>query len=170
MFKFVTPILLATATLCASETEQPAEPVRHSMGYVDLGVGPLPIPLPSFGLGYRLQRGHHGFDASERVTTVVHFTEWKTSLLYHHYFHPNLKSQFYAGGGVGLSALSGRSFNHQSLRGTISPEFVFGKQYQNELGYNRFFQAQISWPTFRFGHMNKPFYMPLVVLSYGIGF
>lgn len=156
---------IATASSFANETCDCccAEPIRDRFNYVDIGVGPLPIPFPYFGIGNRAQNDCHGRDFSLQVATIGVFTQVKASALYLHYFHPNLYSQFYAGGGIGISGL----FSHRKAEIAGSPEFVFGKQYINCQGDTRFFQMQTSFPTFTH---HRPFYMPLVVFSYGIGF
>jgi hypothetical protein len=149
--------------------------ICNSFGYLDIGVGPLPLPLPSFGVGYRSQLQHHGYDLSLQVSTVVFVTQVKSNFLYHYYFKPNLNSQFYAGGGLGMSGLFGHKIHNCIV--CFSPELVVGKEYKNESGDRRFAQVQISWPTYSFKHFfDRNFsdcqvlYMPLVVFSYGIGF
>jgi hypothetical protein len=161
----VLSMLFSSLLLCADEAK-PA-PVQHSFGYVDIGVGPLPLPLPSFGAGFRKQADHHGADLSVQVETVVLLTQVKGSALYHYYFTPDLASQFYTGAGLGLSGLISHKKHMKGV--LLSPEFVFGKQYQTERGSTRFFQAAISWPTYSFSN-KETFKMPLVVFSYGIGF
>jgi hypothetical protein len=150
-----------------------ATDIQNSFGYFDIGLGPAPIPLPIFGIGYRSQINHHGVGFSLNTSTIVAVTQVKGNVLYHYYFKPNLKSQFYAGGGLGVGSLFGRK---ERTVFSLSPEFVFGKEYQTETNDRRFFQLQISWPTFgidprhnrEFRH--STFYFPLVVFSYGIGF
>jgi len=143
--------------------------IKQQFGYVSAGVGPLPVPLPVFAAGYRYQIGHHGADLSFQVSTIAVITQIKANCLYHHYFKPNLASEFYVGGGVGPSWIVGSG----KALFLISPEFVFGKQYRNETGDLRFFQLQASFPTFSFGNNNshhQTFKFPLIVISYGIGF
>lgn len=74
-----------------------AAKVQNAFTHLDLGLGPFPLPLPSFALGHRNQWGHHGFNAALFVSTVVYITQLKASMAYLRYFKPNLKSQFYAG-------------------------------------------------------------------------
>jgi hypothetical protein len=169
-------------TTCPTCIDQPYQPctyqpceVRQQFGYGSLGLGPFPIPIPVFGVGYRTQSGHHGGDFSLQASTIVVTTQVKASLLYHYYFKPDYCSQFYLGGGVGPSIMFG-SGDHAVL---LSPELVFGKQYRNESDDLRFFQAQVSFPTFALSHDHHHHHrnhhchilkFPLVVLSYGIAF
>jgi len=163
--------LLLSGSLFASTSEK----VCSSFGYMNVGLGPFPLPLPIFGLGYRAQRHQHGFDISLQVSTIVMLTHIKGSLLYQHYFRPSFQSQFYIGGGLGVSGLFG-TYGNDAI-GAVSPEFVFGKQYLADTGGRRFFQMQVSWPTCGFEEFSKRsfskrefFYYPLVVFSYGVGF
>lgn len=163
-------VLSLFGVLTAEEPTTPvSEPVRNSFGHFDIGVGPLPILLPTFTVGHRNQWGHHGFDISLTAETVVLITQVKVSQTYLYYFTPNLKSQLYFGAGIGTSALIS---NHGETVGLISPQFLIGKEYVNEAGGRRFFQAEIAFPSVGFdgnGYAGMG-WLPLVVLSYGIGF
>lgn len=158
--------LAALLPLHGDETPTPSAPaiVRDSSCYIDLGLGPFPLPLPVFGLGHREQWQHHGMDVHLQVSTIVEVTSVKGSALYLHYFKPNLPSQFYMGAGAGIGGLFNK---HRDFRLYGSPEFVLGKQYLNEAGDKRYFQTQMSFPTFS---EHAPVYFPLIVFSYGIMF
>lgn len=151
--------------------------IQSSLSYFDIGVGPLPIPIPNFGVGHRIQDNHHGADFSLKAATIVYVTQVKVNGLYHYYFTPNLQSQFYVGAGLGMSALLGHHDSFKRPRFCLSPEFAFGKQYINEANDVRFVQVEISWPTFSKKKSSdgafkshSTLYMPLVVVSYGICF
>jgi hypothetical protein len=158
------------------------ESVRQQFGYVELGLGPMPVPLPVFGIGGKSQWNHHGLDVSAQVATVGVVTAVQANFLYNYYFKPNLASQFYIGAGVAPNIVFGRElfgrYHHGNNFGLgFSPELVFGKQYRNESQDIRFFQAQINFPTwltdkrhdfnFNDSHLLK---FPIVTLNYGIGF
>ena len=57
-------VSIMKAPECEKEAaiECEAAPVEASFGYISLGLGPFPIPMPLFGIGGRYQKGHHGFD------------------------------------------------------------------------------------------------------------
>jgi hypothetical protein len=149
----------------AADTKQDV-PVRSSLSYGSIGVGPLPIPLPVFGIGHREQYGHHGFDVNVQATTVVSATLVKGKLFYNYYFNPNLKSQFYTGIGVGVGGIFCNGFHPLA-----SPEFVIGKQYKTDAGNTSFFQMEVSFPTFsRHNFPNHSCKFPMVVFSYGLCF
>src|SRR5437879_2065836 len=97
--------------------------VQESFGYSSFGLGPLPVPIPTYAIGYRAQSEHHGVDISLQASTVVVLTQLKPSLLYHYYPNPSYCSQFYFGAGFSPSYVFG-SGEHLCL---LSPEFVFGK-------------------------------------------
>ncbi|MBM3198165.1 MAG: hypothetical protein FJZ58_02775 [Chlamydiae bacterium] len=174
MKKYVFASLLALSSgLFAEQSDTQTEGsvlpprVNNAFMHVDLGLGPCPVPLPSFALGHRNQWNHHGLDVSLSVTTVVAATQLKFTPMYLYYFTPNLQSEFYMGFGLGTSvAMAGQTFL------ALSPEFVMGKEYRTEAGSRRFFQTSISFPTFAFGGGNDEgvLYFPLVVFSYGICF
>jgi hypothetical protein len=169
--KFLFTSLLAFGCIFAEESSPQETPeVRQHFGHFDIGVGPLPIPLPVFTGGYRAQWGHHGMDVSLQASTIVSYTQIKANFLYNHYFKPSLDSEFYVGGGVGPSIVIGRG----ECEFLISPELVFGKLYRNETKDLRFWQIQVSFPTFDFHqsrhHHSHCTWFPLVVASYGFGF
>jgi hypothetical protein len=141
----------------ASDFEVPV--VEASYGYYCVGIGPLPFPAPLVGVGGRYQYGHHGFDGSLQASSLLFFNVVKVNANYLYYFKPNLDSQWYIGAGVGLtqpfSALIARRPGPY-----VSPQLVVGKQYTNERGNPRHFQAEISW-------LDE---FPVAVISYGISF
>lgn len=151
--------------LFCSESTLKADPVCTAFPYFEMGLGPFPLPVPHFGAGLRSQHDHNGFDLSFRAATIVAATHLKGSALYHYYPKPFLESELYVGCGVGLGALFDHHFSCDEM--LISPEFVIGRRFLNSTCENRFFQMQVSWPTFNF---SDGFYYPLIVLSYGIGF
>lgn len=147
-------------------------PVKASYGYVSLGLGPFPIPFPLIGVGGRYQNGHHGFDGSVQFISFGRdFTIAKENLNYLYYVKPNLASQFYFGGGIGITEV----WSWRHMQALLSPQVIVGKQYTTKDGGVRYFQAQID-PVFL--NLNKVYKKgrfsvgayPAVVLSYGICF
>jgi hypothetical protein len=156
----------------APVAEVEAAPVVASYGYVSLGLGPFPLPMPLFGIGGRYQNGHHGFDGSiQFISFGRSFTITKENLDYLYYFKPNLASQVYVGGGIGITEVWSRGH----MQALLSPQVIVGKQYTTKEGSVRYFQAQID-PVFL--DLNKVYKkgrssvgtFPAVVLSYGICF
>ena len=147
-------------------------PVKASYGYVSLGLGPFPIPMPLLGVGGRWQNGHNGFDASIQFISFGRgLTLAKENIDYLYYFKPNLASQFYVGGGLGFTEV----WSHRHMQAFLSPQLVFGKQYTNEAGGVRYFQAQIDPVFLDLNHLHKKHHnrfgtFPAVVISYGVCF
>lgn len=174
--KYMIALLFAVGSVMAQEHVVPCETipqeVTQDFGYLSVGLGPFPAPIPAFAGGYRVQSGHHGMDTSLQVQTLIEITQLKVNLLYHYYPKPCLASQSYFGVGVGPSVVFSNHWD-RAQGFLISPEFVFGKQYRNENDDTRFFQVQASFPTFGnafhrdFRHVT---WFPLVIISYGIGF
>lgn len=163
-------MLASISAFADAKTETVTEPenIRSSYGYLGLGLDPAPIPLPIFSGGWRMQSGHNGLDLSLDLMTLGSITGVQENIAYLHYFKPNLASQFYVGGGIGITEV----FSRYRPVAYTAPQFIFGKQYTNEAGDTRFFQAKIEWPivplTASSGrHIGK---YPLVTVSYGICF
>lgn len=173
--KFAILSLLLTTFLIAEQPATPPQelsvpkeltPVNQAIPYMSLGLGPFPFPIPVFGVGYRKQINHHGFDLSLQGATIVKVSALKLITSYDYYFKPNYSSQFYIGSGVGTGVLFGHDTGF-----LLSPEFTFGQQYQNKSQDIRFFQAQISFPTIGLSkHDHDVMFFPMVILTYGIGF
>jgi hypothetical protein len=164
----------------ALKADAPAvEPAENTCGrasdfYASIGVGPLPVLLPVFGIGFRENWNHHGFDVSAQVATIVKATGVRMNLLYSYVIHPNPKGQTY----VDFGAAVGSVF-HKGFAGMFtSPELVVGRQWKNKSNEKRFCQAEISFPNFSWEykhHENKfdrhdVLYFPVVTISYGFLF
>jgi hypothetical protein len=143
--------------------------VKDSRPYFAIGVGPLPIPVPTFALHHKLQVNHFGMDNSVLASTVIAVTAVKLSSLYYYYPRPNLHQEFYYGGGIGFTSI----FDKHNAQLALSPEIVIGKQYITKSHDRRFIQAQIGFPSFPLNHYEtkyEPFYFPIFTISYGMSF
>ena len=187
MKKLMTLGLLATSLAFAEEapskevaslmkapemTQCESEPVKASFGYVNLGLGPFPIPMPLFGVGGRYQNGHNGFDGSlQFISWGSSFTLLKENFDYLYYPKPNLASQFYLGAGAAVTEI----ISDGRVKVALSPQFILGRQYTNKAGDVRYFQAQIDPVFFDMNaavkkHKARWGTFPVVVLQYGICF
>lgn len=152
--------------------EQPTQSKQY--GYVDLGFGPAPLPIPQFGGGYRAQYGSNGFDINGQLSTVYWLTTIKLGVDYLHYINPDINKEFYIGAGPAIVGV----FQNDHNRGgsmALAPELIFGKQYLSDTGSPRHFQANLMWPTFfmhQTHHSTKEdmIWYPMVSFSYGWGF
>ena len=120
--------------LCVSlfAAEEPSV-VSNQYGYMNLGLGPAPFPIPQFGAGYRLQKGNNGFDANLLVSTVVKVTALQLGLDYLYYMNPDRQKEFYIGVGPAIVGLL-HSDSYYYPGYAIAPEFIFGKQYVSDTG------------------------------------
>lgn len=135
------------------------EPIKTSYGYFCVGIGPIPLPAPLVGIGGRSQKGHHGFDCSLQISSLILISTAKMNLNYLYYFKPNLDSQFYMGAGLSLIGVS--SVTSDGWRVYPGPQLVIGKQYPSKKGSKCHFQAEINPWIFKKG------VLPTVVLSWG---
>jgi hypothetical protein len=143
-----------------SDCEVPV--VKASYGYYCVGIGPFPAPL--IGVGGRYQNGHHGFDGSLQVSTLLFINTAKASANYLYYFYPNLDSQWYIGAGLSWMKVIVLTVR-EPKPGFVSPQLVVGKQYMNKHGSFRHFQAEIG-----VNHVYRANFPVSVVISYGISF
>ncbi len=84
-------LLLPLLTLASLGAELPATPekVKQEHGYASFGLGPAPIPLPIFGLGYRMQNNHDGADFFFQASSLICSTVLKANAYYLHFFKPS---------------------------------------------------------------------------------
>jgi hypothetical protein len=168
--------LLLSAHLMAQETLEQTKTSanRESNTYASIGVGPLPILLPVFGIGHRESWNHHGFDTSLQVATIVSITALRYNLLYSYIVHPNPEGQTY----LNLGAAVGTIFHHGLSSIFTSPEFIVGREWTNSSKEKRFCQVEISFPNFSWHYKHHPnefknhnlHYFPIATLSYGFMF
>lgn len=136
--------------------------VKASYGYYCVGIGPFPAPL--VGVGGRYQNGHHGFDGSLQVSTLLLISTAKVTANYLYYFYPNLDSQWYIGAGLSWMKVNVLTVREPKL-GSVFPQLVVGKQYTNKHGSLRHFQAEIG-----LNHVYRANFPVSIVISYGISF
>ncbi len=173
MIKRIFLILFCIVALYGEESK-PQKKVTDQFVYLDLGLGPVPIIIPQFGMGYRLQSGSSGLNVGIRGSSIVEASEVKLNTNYLYYIHPNREKQNYIG--VGLS--SGLLFlkkNFRDQHGFWGTNLLIGKEYISDTGGKRFFEADITWPIYgtRRGKEitdGKMFWFPCVIFSYGWGF
>ncbi len=149
--------------------EKPSD-VTNQYGYIELGVlGPVfcSYVLPEIAVGYRAQKGPHGFDANLQIATLGFSSVAKFGLHYLHYFKPDVQNETYFGVGP---AIGGCLFIFSGGLGggeyAIAPEFILGKQYRTDGGNLRHIQANVIWPII-FSDNN---WYSLFSISYAWGF
>lgn len=172
-------LALAFATCAVSLFGAAEQPVTaQQYGYGAFGLGPMPILLPTFGLGWMGQWDHHGFDARVEAETVVEITAVSLKALYNYYPSPDVSGEFYYGAGLSYISLIGHGY-----RPAIAPQFVVGKRYQTDGNGKRFIEGCFGFPTVSLDRMIEKrtvfdsnvlkksiLWYPTLVVSYGIGF
>ncbi|MDX8431043.1 MAG: hypothetical protein SNF33_04475 [Candidatus Algichlamydia australiensis] len=166
MKKFGTLFLLAFVGVFSTANANETEYASDSFVYGSLGTEMPGNLLPVFGLGFRGQSGHNGFDMHAQGAAYGETQMVKGALSYLYYFQPNLQGQFYAGLGASVKQIFDRTktlSTEEKYRGvngngeryhkwirerhdvlSVAPELTLGKQYISNGGGRRFFQAQIT--------------------------
>lgn len=187
--------VLPVSFLCANSQEAQDEKqndcccVENSFGYLNIGVGPLPELVPSFGIGYRAQRDHHGFDVFGSIAKTWIETTTRVNVSYNYFFKPNSETQLFAGLGVGMKGVHAKKESASKCHVAMYPVLSIGQEFKTKTNCQRIVQVQIGWPVLAFGEMAKktwthrkssysvPYptigkisYVPEVIFSYGIGF
>lgn len=135
--------------------------VDQATPYLSVGAGPLPVPLPSFGIGYRTQHNYLGLDLSAKVQPLLIFTIISERAVATYYPNPSADAQIYLGAGVGLHATFDHIWSGTKFDGlAFSPEFTVGRQYKSKDGHNRTVSADVSVIERQ----------PIFTLNYGYGF
>ncbi len=150
----------------AIETEVPVA-IHDHYPYVTLGVGPV-ILIPNIGIGYRERYGRFGWDSSLSVSTIGIAHQLSSQLVGHCYFNPLRQNSGYLGLGI---LGSGIFSNYGECDGTISPDFVFGKELERVGDSRHFIEMHVGIPTSVMGSAgSETFWFPLMYVKYGISF
>jgi hypothetical protein len=202
IMKLILPIIALTLLGATNAWSNDTTNVKNSFGYADVAAG-VAIDkkdssidytiIGSLGIGYRMQHNHCGCDLSLSFNELInninfdaiinkdnaktkfdHAEQFQGKALGLYYITPNAISQIYLG--LGVSLANNSFINSVSKIIFIAPEMVVGKQYQNNNGKNRFFQAEISMPKASYlsfqdatkFELASPY--PALRLSYGLGF
>ncbi len=148
---------------CVETSNSDFDQVCDAYRYVSLGEGPI-ILIPNLGIGYRARHGQFGSDAAVSFSTIGFAHQLSVHLVGHYYLNPLQKTSAYLG--LGLMG-SGISTNRKIVGGTLSPDFVFGK----ELGGGHFIETHIAIPSLWMDskHIYSTF-LPLMYFKYGTSF
>lgn len=159
--------------VCCSEHSMAAPAANLDCGvtdgyrYFSLGVGPV-VFIPNVGIGYRERSSQFGWDASLSFSTIGYAHQLSAHLVGHYYLNPLLKNSAYLG--LGLIG-SGVFTNHKEGGGTLSPDFVFGKELEQQGDSRHFIEMHVAIPTMWMGSQHtRSMYFPLMYIQYGIAF
>lgn len=142
--------------------------VSGSYRYFSLGVGPI-IFIPNVGIGYRQRNCHFGWDTSLSFSTIGYVHQLSAHFVGHYYLSPYRQDSGYLG--FGLMG-SGVFENSGHCGGTLSPDFVFGKELFRRCGDGRhFIEMHVAIPTLWLGlHHHNATFFPLMFIKYGMSF
>ena len=124
--------------------------------YLDISIGPCPLPSPGFGIGIRQPGNRLGFDAS--VNADILFLRGDVSILIN--VKPRERSSRY----VGLGLTGYRDwYDHQK---SIMPQISFGKNKLNSHDQLRFYEFELTL-------IGGGYYVPIIpvaTVKWGFGF
>lgn len=167
-FYFITP---AHCQLVVDDIEVPVSDldcaVPDAYRYVSLGVGPI-IFIPNVGIGYRKRYSQFGWDTALSFSTIGYAHQLSAHLVGHYYLSPLRKNSAYLG--LGLMG-SGVITNRKEGGGTLSQDFVFGKELERDGDSRHFIEMHVAIPTiWTTSKHTYSMYFPLMYIKYGIAF
>lgn len=139
-------------------------PVYDAYRYVSFGVGPI-VVIPNVGIGYRERHGEKGWDTSLSFSTIGYAHQLTAHAVGHYYLSPYQPNSAYLGLGILGSYII---TNHGDSIGTLSPDFVFGKELADS---KHFIEMHVAVPSLCMGGRHqRALYIPLMYIKYGISF
>lgn len=143
--------------------------VYDSYRYFSVGVGPI-VFIPNLGVGFRERRCQFGWDANLSFSTIGYAHQLSANIVGLYYLNPYEQSSPYVGLGLLGSGIFGNHKKWDSV-GTLSPDFVFGKEFERTDCSRHFIEMHVAVPTLVMGsHHSKAMYFPLMYVKYGISF
>lgn len=141
--------------------------VYDSYRYFSVGVGPI-VFIPNLGVGYRERHAQLGWDSNISVSSFGYIHQLSANVVGHYYLNPHQQDSYYVGLGLlgsGIFTNKGESF------GTLSTDFVFGKEFEKTDYRGHFIEMHVGIPTFVFkGRRSGCSYFPLMYIKYGVSF
>lgn len=112
-----------------------------SFGYYNMKMGPLPIPVPEIGFGYRFHKGSFGVDLGFTGYSIVVVSGAKLSFAPLYY----TPADVYFGLGGQVQRLSILSLEGGVVRQNLfSPLFMIGRQFQRGSKRQKFVQFEYN--------------------------
>lgn len=140
--------------------------IYDAYSYMTLGVGPF-IVIPNIGFGYRERHAQLGWDAGVSFSTVGYVNQLQGYAVGHYYFNRCKQNSPYVGLGLQGSYVFGKRFGG----GTLSPNFVLGKEFLRDGDSRQFIEMHVGIPTMwvESGRVDG-MYVPLMYIKYGFSF
>lgn len=134
--------------------------------YATLGVGPV-IFIPNVGIGYRQRNCQFGWDTGLSFSSIGYAHQLTGHLVGHYYFSPYKLNSAYVG--FGLMG-SGVVTNHHGCGGSLSPDFVIGKAWNDDCS-RHFIEMHVGVPSLMVDSKHQhALYLPLMYVKYGFSF
>ncbi|HEV8051742.1 MAG TPA: hypothetical protein VGP47_04545 [Parachlamydiaceae bacterium] len=137
--------------------------------YITLGTGPLVIN-PNVGIGYRERYARLGWDSAVSFSTIGYLHQFTGHVVGHYYFNASRQNSPYVGLGLMVGGLFG---NHKKNGGggTLSADFVFGKELERSYESRQFIEMHVGIPTLLIdSRRHHSLYFPLMYIKYGFSF
>lgn len=135
--------------------------------YLSIGVGPF-VVVPNVGVGYRERYSQYGWDTALSFSTVGYVHQLSAHLVAHYYLSPLRKNSAYLGFGlIGSGVLT----NYRDCGGTLSTDFIFGKELKRSGDSSHFMEMHVGIPSLLIeSKRTHCTYLPLMYIKYGIAF
>lgn len=142
--------------------------VYDAYSYVTAGVGPF-IIIPNIGFGYRERHANLGWDSALSFSTIGYMHQLSAHVVGHYYLSPSRQNSPYIGLGLMGSCVFG---NHKMENwGTLSLDFVFGKEFVRTDDSRHFLEMHVGMPTLWIESKHPTsIYFPLMYIKYGFSF
>ncbi len=138
----------------SNEEEMMCEPnILSSYNYCGIGLGPLPIPAFTVGLGRRTLIGDHAaIDVGVSVATLIRINSVRGYGNALWYVNQKPYSQYYIGLGGSVGGIFGNIFGGRSGfgEGYAAPNFIIGKEFFTSKNNKQFFQVETMYPMYVF--------------------
>lgn len=142
--------------------------VNDSYRYVSVGVGPV-VFIPNLGIGYRERNCQLGWDTGLSFSTIGYAHQLSAHIVGHYYLNPYQQNSLYLGLGLlgsGVIENKGHGF------GTLSTDFVIGKEFERTDCSRQFLEMHVGIPTLavNFKGSASMCYLPMMYIKYGMSF
>lgn len=140
--------------------------ISDAYRYVTFGGGPV-VFIPNIGIGYRERFSGLGWDTALSFSTIGYAHQLVGHLVGHYYLNPSMRNSAYLGLGI---MTSGVVTNDKEKAWTLSPDFVFGKEFERKGDSRQFLEMHVGIPTMSISKHVRTMYFPLMYVKYGIAF
>lgn len=162
----VTEEIFCLESLNEARVQEFSECKSDSYRYVSIGVGPI-LFIPNFGIGYRERYASLGYDTGFSFSTVGYAHQLSAHFVGHYYLHEQQNSAYL---GLGLMG-SGIVPNRGRSGLTLSPDFIFGKEFKKNSESRHFIEMHVAVPTLWVNSKGpRGMYFPLMYIKYGTSF